>query len=308
MVRSAAVLTAAIVLFLAPAAAWTADELVPGDLVLVKSASLVRFLAKSRPPLGDAPFTLPVAGSADDPTVNGATFSVTDVGLVAGSAQYLLGASGWRALGTPPGSRGYRYRGTYDTNPEETCRSVRLKDTLVKASCNANVPLSTPFADAATVVLGLGTDGTSMRYCAEFAGDEQQNDSLTMKRTSAPAPPACPVTECPDFFIPPVEVAGACWYQAPDTSCGAICNFVGLRYSEATRTFAGSDGTEANCDAVLAAFGGGGGATDADCESVGLSGLGCFVGTEFPLTARCVVPPTTAAASETGAIRACACR
>jgi len=313
--RPVTALTGALVFAVVTAQASATDELIPGEVTVVKAGRLARFVSRSRLHFGDAPFTLPTLGSVDDPTVNGAALMFTDVGLVAGSVTYALDASGWRALGDPPGSRGYRYRGkddTADPNPGGSCRTVLLKDTVIKASCTVGVTLSTPFADAESIVLGMGAGTTSARYCAEFGGEEKRSDALVMKRVDAPRPLACPVTDCPviDVSLPVAKVAGACWYLAPDTSCSAICGLAGLQYSEATRTFAGSDGAEVNCTTVATALGGGA-AVDGDCASVGLSGLGCVALTEgvpFPVVVRCVTPPTTAGASEIGALRVCACR
>lgn len=117
------------------------------------------------------------------------------------------------------------------------------------------------------------------------------------------AAPDCPTIE----FLPVAELAGACWYPAPDTSCSAICSLAGLPYSSATRTFAGSDGTNANCAAVIAALGETVTITDTDCTSLGISGVGCAVFTEFALSVRCVTPPTTADALELDTARVCAC-
>lgn len=126
------------------------------------------------------------------------------------------------------------------------------------------------------------------------------------------AEPVCSAPNCPTIeFLPVAELAGACWYPAPHTSCSAICSFAGLQYSEATRTFAGSDGTAGNCAAVIAALGGVEPVTvtDSDCVSLGIfSGLGCAALDELPLTVRCFTPPTTADAEVIGAIRACGCQ
>jgi hypothetical protein len=52
------------------------------------------------------------------------------------------------------------------------------------------------------------------------------------------------------------HVAGACWYIAAENeSCASACTARGLPYSQLTRTYAGSDGTLAQCYAVLDAFG-----------------------------------------------------
>jgi hypothetical protein len=196
-----------------------------------------------------------------------------------------------------------------DSDPRGTCR-VTLRQRRIRAACKIDGSLSTPISDAESIVLALGVPAMPLRYCAEFGGEEKRNDTLVMRRRRAPRPLRCPLTECPPLqFLPTAEVAGACWYPAPDTSCEEICGFVGLRYSEATRTFAGSDGTLANCAAVIGAFASSVVVvTDTECESLGISGVGCAVFTELGLSIRCTTPATTSAAAELDIARACACR
>lgn len=294
-----------------PARAAAVDELVSARSALVIPGKVATFSSQARQQPGGAPFALPAPGSADDPTLHGAKLSFADVGLVGGSVQYALDASGWRALGTPPGASGYRYRGrddVVDPNPKGTCRSVILRTDSIRAVCRDDVPLTTPFGDAATVVLAMGSAPT-FRYCAELGGDETRNGASSLKRKNAPPPVACPLTECPTAgVVPSASVGGGCWYYGLGMSCDDICDFVGLRYSEATRTFAGSDGTNANCDAVLAGLGLPG-ADDADCTTIGIDGFGCFFPAEVgPPSIRCTDPPTTSSAGHVNADRACACR
>jgi hypothetical protein len=52
-----------------------------------------------------------------------------------------------------------------------------------------------------------------------------------------------------------VVVGGHCWfYGAAGQSCETLCGALALSYDEATRTFAGSDGSAENCNAVLTAL------------------------------------------------------
>ncbi len=93
---------------------------------------------------------------------------------------------------------------------------------------------------------------------------------------------------------------GACWFLGGSgQSCATACAAVGLSYDEATRTFAGSEGTNGNCAAVLSSF------------SIGFSGGGPNVGVgcvqESGLGAGRDKAPTTAAASCPICKRACAC-
>lgn len=304
-------MSAALIALLFAVPASGLDVAIAGKAVAVRSGTAVRFSAKASQQPGGAPFPLPAAGSSDDPTLHGATLTVADIGLVGGSVRYVLGASGWRGLGDPPGSNGYRYAGRDDADdPEGVCRSVVVRGDALRAVCRGDVPLATPFGDAATVELALGTSTPSFRYCAEFGGDETRNDAAQLKRKNASLPLACPVSECPVIpFISSASVAGGCWYLSPGTSCTAVCELAGLRYSEATRTFAGSDGTDAHCDDVVTALGVTSTAEGADCTGLGIGGFGCFFPGEFgPPAIRCTAPPTTPEVEHVDAGRACACR
>ena len=103
-------------------------------------------------------------------------------------------------------------------------------------------------------------------------------------------------------------VGGVCWYTAADEAdnCIQTCAGVGRTYDEATRTFAGSDGTTANCTAVALAFTPiAPGASDANCST----GRGCsiYIDPDGFSVQRCVTPATTAAAAGDLLYRFCAC-
>jgi len=109
---------------------------------------------------------------------------------------------------------------------------------------------------------------------------------------------ATPRSACPGGQI----VGGYCWYYAgaPSVDCDTTCAAQGAVYDEATRTFAGSDGTDANCGAVAAAFLGG--AVPVlpmpAGEGCAFAGLAVIRGTN----------PTTSSASSPSNLRYCACR
>ncbi|MFN8543653.1 MAG: hypothetical protein U0807_05540 [Candidatus Binatia bacterium] len=70
--------------------------------------------------------------------------------------------------------------------------------------------------------------------------------AITTKLICAPEGPACTGT----------QVGGYCWYLgAAAESCTQTCAAAGRTYSTATESYAGSGGTEANCNAVLDALG-----------------------------------------------------
>src|SRR5690606_33979892 len=67
------------------------------------------------------------------------------------------------------------------------------------------------------------------------------------------------------------EVGGYCWYTGSVfQSCTSVCTSRGLAYHNATRDYAGSAGSHANCGAVMDALfmpGTGNSTNDPDCEN-----------------------------------------
>ena len=145
----------------------------------MRDQALARFV--SRPDAAALP--------AIDVVLTGGTLRVFDTAATAGDDTYALPAgSRWKALGNPPGSKGYKYRGAGDAT--DPCKLVLVKETIVKATCRGSgVTLRPPFAGDIGIVLRLGT---SERYCARFGGDESRNDPTLTRRRNAPAPGACP--------------------------------------------------------------------------------------------------------------------
>ena len=114
----------------------------------------------------------------------------------------------------------------------------------------------------------------------------------------------CVPLDCADMGG--VEVGGACWFaSAAGASCGDTCSAAGMVYDDATRTYAGSEGTNGACEQVWAALVG---ACPVVSEASCGQGFGCFL-TNFGMDyVRCTSPATTSeAASIVGSIRACAC-
>lgn len=164
------------------------DELMPGRIVLVRTGRLAKFVAKAPRP---AVFDLPDAGNA--PTSAGATLSIFDTGG-GESDTYTLPPAGWKGLGNPAGSKGYKYKGAGSI--ADPCKSVLVKERVVKAVCaGAGVQLVTPFAGDVGVVLEVGTD--TKTYCARFGGTVVRNEVTILKRKNAAAPGACPTPGSP---------------------------------------------------------------------------------------------------------------
>lgn len=163
-------------------------ELIAGTSLIIRSGRFAKFVAK---PLPGQLFSLPAVGN--DPTVGGATLRIFDTSPGgAGDVTFDLDASGWTALGTPPGSAGFEYRGARAQPTDDICRRVVLKGTAIRATCRGDamtVPLVTPFDGLVGIILDVAMD--SKRYCAEYGGVPKRNDAVLTKRVDALAPAQC---------------------------------------------------------------------------------------------------------------------
>jgi hypothetical protein len=102
------------------------------------------------------------------------------------------------------------------------------------------------------------------------------------------------------------EVGGFCWYLgAENRSCTDVCASHG-GYHEATRFFAGSDGSNDNCMAVLGALGYPSGQFSETLQG----GIGCFAVISIETFRLRDTQPTTASATSgtPGRRRVCACQ
>jgi hypothetical protein len=107
-----------------------------------------------------------------------------------------------------------------------------------------------------------------------------------------------------------VALQGACWYLGPQVpgSCTDTCAAQGLTYSELTRTYAGSDGTLAQCFAVLDALGFTSPPALDSGDTSSTAPVGCSYepgGSGF--RQRVINPAPTTANADSGARRVCAC-
>jgi len=102
-------------------------------------------------------------------------------------------------------------------------------------------------------------------------------------------------------------VGGCCWYLGGGThpSCSTVCASHG-GYSTCTRTYAGSDGTDTNCDSVLDALGIPYPGTTSTLVASG-AGVGCFYQDIVDERYRVADTPTAEGATFLLARRACAC-
>ena len=170
---------------------WANDEPpqpMPGKILIIKSGSLAKFIAK---PISPAVFALPSA--ANDPTVEGASLRIqelvgTDELSTTGSLTTSLPAAGWKGLGSPAGSKGYKYKGAGSlTDP---CKSVLVKPKIIKGICKgAAVDFNQPVGGDVAILLTVGSD--SKQYCTTFGGTEIKNDGTLLKRKDATGAAAC---------------------------------------------------------------------------------------------------------------------
>jgi hypothetical protein len=163
--------------------AGAVDELIPGKIHIVKPGILAKMVAKPA-----TTFNLPVG----DPTVGGGTLEIFDtVGGGSPPMTTTLAASGWKGLGNPVGSKGWKYKGAGSVS--DPCKVGLVKEKVIKFVCKgAGVTLEPPFAGASGIVFTLDT-GNPTRYCAEFGGSDVKNQTGLLKRKDALAPGGCPV-------------------------------------------------------------------------------------------------------------------
>ncbi|MFN8641985.1 MAG: hypothetical protein U0802_10115 [Candidatus Binatia bacterium] len=157
------------------------DELIPGKKVSVKPAKLAKVLSKGT-------FAFPSA--SNDPTIGGGSLRIFDTILNGGAGDntYNLPAAGWSGLGSPPGAKGFKYKGA--GTGSDPCKVVLVNAATIKAVCKGTgVTLTTPFAGDVGVILTLGP--ASKRYCATFGGTNLKNDAKLTKRKDALAAGTC---------------------------------------------------------------------------------------------------------------------
>ena len=178
----------------ASALAADPDELVHGKLVLIKPGNVVKVIAK---PLLAGSFDTPDLGvSGNDPTIeNGGTLRIRDVGGTGGDFTFVLDGNGmapfgWKGLGNPAGSKGFKYVGTGLAG--DACKVVLVKQKIVKAVCKGpdTSAYTVPFTGSyININLSIGT--TTKKYCAQFNGTEIKNTDVLVLRKGSDAPAAC---------------------------------------------------------------------------------------------------------------------
>ena len=159
-----------------------------------------------------------------------------------------------------------------------------------------------------------GTFSTTVKLREACKGNEVEIGIVTLQPLRLFGPTTTSTSSTTSTTLPPCpsggrRVGGVCWYLANNSTqnCNDVCTGVGRTYDDATRTFAGSGGTLANCEAI---FDTGGVITTFATDETNCStarGCGHVPQDGYIDVRRCVSPATTAEATGDGSHRACAC-
>src|SRR5262249_24586334 len=104
-------------------AAGAADVPLPGKLLLIKDTKTAKVIAK---PTG-TPFPAPASGGPTDPTANPSSIVIDDLGGSGELTEVDLATGNWKALGIPPGSRGYSYTNRSAAAGADPVKKIILK-------------------------------------------------------------------------------------------------------------------------------------------------------------------------------------
>lgn len=216
-----AVATAIAVQVISIGAVSATDVPIAGDRLQAISPphrSSSRFLFRTRTDL---------AGELAVPTASGATLALFEAACDGGgpdavcsvattSGDIALDAANWRALGNPPGSRGFRYQGA--SSGGDGVRSVLYRNRGIAVRAGKAWPWQPAGGHDLTVLrLQVG----DRQYCSEFGGNAAADQPGHLLLRNAPAPAECRAL-CGDGII-----SGAETCDPPDTfSCGADCQIV----------------------------------------------------------------------------------
>jgi hypothetical protein len=131
----------------------------------------------------ESSLVLPEPGSTNDPTVAGATVTLSNPDTAESAVFVLPGGPEWKGLGNPAGSKGYKYKDKDGTHGP--CgRLIAKPNQLVKVVCKgAAVPFTLDEPTQMSLSLGIQF-GTAHAQCAVFGGDLVARD----EGTSNPGP------------------------------------------------------------------------------------------------------------------------
>lgn len=210
---------AGLAIAIAVGAADAADNLLPGKIVVLKPGALAKGIFK--PTVGTFPLDGdPTSGFPSGGFARLEVFDTTAPG--AGAVSYELPLAGWKGLGNPAGSKGFKYKGAGTT--DDPCKVVLIKESIVKFVCKGDgVTLAPP---AAGSIAGILTTEPGSRYCGSFGGTEVKNTPDISKRKEAAAPGSCPSVPgspvCGDTFT---QVREQCddGNTTSNDGCSATC-------------------------------------------------------------------------------------
>jgi cysteine-rich repeat protein len=185
----------------------TQDQVLSGRKMVVRDkggdSSKRKIVVLSR----DFGVQVPPVGSAGDPTIHSATFRIWNPNDPNKLETFPLPSSGWEALGSPPGSKGYQYRDAEYLNGP--CKVVLLKTRkLFRAVCvnrrDPPGPITFDLLDSPqeTLAASLTLGAEFIDYCMEFGpatNAEVRKDKPALpdklrvfKAVNANAPGPCP--------------------------------------------------------------------------------------------------------------------
>lgn len=143
----------------------------------------------------DTALPVPAADGGADPTAVGGSITLSNPATLE-SISLPLPASGWSALGKPPGTKGFRYRDRSRANGP--CTAVIYRPGKVfKARC-AGAGIAFTLDEPSQGSLGVTIEVGSKRVCVEFGGAVKKDQPLAgrkaglFKAADAPAPAGCP--------------------------------------------------------------------------------------------------------------------
>src|SRR5262249_43609264 len=172
-----------------PITVFGTDELLAGTACSLKSDPANA--DKRRATITSRDATIALAGgpgSPDDPRTSGAILRIAAAPGGAFDRTYRLPAAGWTALGTPPGTTGYRYRDAHRVyGPVRELRLQPGRQLKVQAAGSALDVTLDANPGPVDVVLAIG----SVHYCLEFGGAVTYRASRTVTAKGAPPPSAC---------------------------------------------------------------------------------------------------------------------
>jgi hypothetical protein len=158
------------------------DIPIPGKIAIIKVGRLAKLVAK---PVGA--FTIPGIGSAGDPVMNGGEVNFFDTGTFGAVLTDTLSAGTWTGLGSPAGSKGWKYSNT-SAPSGGAVKLIIMKTAVIKILAKASGSVDGPLGGELGISLETGTDNR----CAELGGTSVKDEAGLIKKKDAPAPASCP--------------------------------------------------------------------------------------------------------------------